>query len=558
VSGNPKTSLFSFNKELLALANTPETQSQTSQLLAARGNYDELDPEIANWYNQYRTYLQKGRLIWGEKQSDTINCAKYYYLKLINDGRAKTLLPSLKSSFIANLKHKTDVKLNSYISGGTFKDPNGEAYEEMVYAKSLVDSSYILYNYLTAMIYFLKANRIKFKDSEAAITLSRKIISIEPDAFYGYNDLANSFEFLYFRENNIEKRDPKLADSVVYYYKKAISISPTRYQTFLHLGIFYDMKGNLDQAIIYTDNGLKVASKHPELNFITFFNQLYNFFKQKKQSEKADSVLNKGIEYAENRLNKDTANKLPFNFYNNLGYMYNRKGDFAKAINCYNKWLAIDTNRFYKYVTYNDLAESFKTGLKNYIEAIRYYNLAIKIDPDGKEDFVQFNIFKSLSETYILLNDTVKALEVLNQAIKIFPFNPQGLIEKGKIYLKMKNKSKASESFNQAIKLNPKDAKSYSSISDAYYDLKDYENYIKVILKAIAQKVDEPGNYYNLACGYSIKNQTPKSLANLEISIQKGFNDYNHINEDTDLTNIRKLPEFKELMKKYFSDKVKY
>ena len=63
--------------------------------------------------------------------------------------------------------------------------------------------------------------------------------------------------------------------------------------------------------------------------------------------------------------------------------------------------------------------------------------------------------------------------------------------------------------------------------------------------------------YYNIACLASIDKKTREALENLEISFQNGFKDYDHLQKDTDLDNIRNTDEYKQLIKKYFPDKVK-
>lgn len=126
----------------------------------------------------------------------------------------------------------------------------------------------------------------------------------------------------------------------------------------------------------------------------------------------------------------------------------------------------------------------------------------------------------------------------------------------GRAYIELKNFDKASEMLNKALSLKP-EFFIYYIVRDLYYDIKDYDNFIKVSLAAIKQHIDVSINYYNVACGYSLKNNVKISLEYLKISFEKGYNDYDGILEDTDLTNIRQLPEFKELMKKYFPDQIK-
>ena len=62
---------------------------------------------------------------------------------------------------------------------------------------------------------------------------------------------------------------------------------------------------------------------------------------------------------------------------------------------------------------------------------------------------------------------------------------------------------------------------------------------------------------YNLCCFYSLTGDKTKALDFLEQAFIKKFDNYEHIQKDTDLDPIRKEPHFEELLKKYFPDKFK-
>ena len=53
---------------------------------------------------------------------------------------------------------------------------------------------------------------------------------------------------------------------------------------------------------------------------------------------------------------------------------------------------------------------------------------------------------------------------------------------------------------------------------------------------------------YNLACAYSLDNQPKKAIKCLKTAVKYGYNNYSHMETDTDLDNVRNKKEFKELM----------
>ena len=54
--------------------------------------------------------------------------------------------------------------------------------------------------------------------------------------------------------------------------------------------------------------------------------------------------------------------------------------------------------------------------------------------------------------------------------------------------------------------------------------------------------------YYNLACTYSLLNNKQLAVANLDKAIKGGYADYSHMQEDTDLDNIRNEKAYKALI----------
>ena len=102
-----------------------------------------------------------------------------------------------------------------------------------------------------------------------------------------------------------------------------------------------------------------------------------------------------------------------------------------------------------------------------------------------------------------------------------------------------------------------KDSLDYNSINSLagveFLFHKNYNKAEKYYLKALEIK---PTNYYvwyNLACVYSITKKIERSFYYLENAIKIVYSDFNSINTDPDLSNLRKEKEFNLLIKKYKS-----
>lgn len=53
---------------------------------------------------------------------------------------------------------------------------------------------------------------------------------------------------------------------------------------------------------------------------------------------------------------------------------------------------------------------------------------------------------------------------------------------------------------------------------------------------------------YNVSCGYALAGKKPEALDWLELSIEKGYNDFEHMRQDPDLDGLRKEKRYKRLL----------
>ena len=79
---------------------------------------------------------------------------------------------------------------------------------------------------------------------------------------------------------------------------------------------------------------------------------------------------------------------------------------------------------------------------------------------------------------------------------------------------------------------------------------KRYDDSVKRFQACIKLFPDRAVSYYNIACAYSMKKDTPKAVDWLKQSFDKGFLDLAHVSRDTDIDNIREEDAYKELIAK--------
>jgi adenylate cyclase len=90
-------------------------------------------------------------------------------------------------------------------------------------------------------------------------------------------------------------------------------------------------------------------------------------------------------------------------------------------------------------------------------------------------------------------------------------------------------------------------------IGDLYSRFGSVKKGLAVDLKLVHLCPQEKVFHYNLACSYSLLNDTDSSLLALEKALLLGYDDVEQIQSDADLENLRKDPRFQRLMREHFN-----
>lgn len=89
-------------------------------------------------------------------------------------------------------------------------------------------------------------------------------------------------------------------------------------------------------------------------------------------------------------------------------------------------------------------------------------------------------------------------------------------------------------------------------LGEIYTYLGEYRKSLKVDLKISEIIPDQPHVYYNLACDYSLLGNIEEAFKNLKIAFSLGYKDFDSIDKDPDLENLRKDKRYKNFKKRYF------
>jgi len=218
-----------------------------------------------------------------------------------------------------------------------------------------------------------------------------------------------------------------------------------------------------------------------------------------------------------------------------LGNEYYDKGDYDKAIDCYQKAIDIkpDDEAYYNMGIVYD-------AKGDYDKAIEYYQKAIELNPNDNETYY------NMGNAYYNKGDYEKAIECYQKAIEINP-DDEAYYNMGLAYYNKGDYEKAIECYQKAIEINPDDEAYYNM--GIVYDAKgDYDKAIEYYQKAIdIQPNDEA--YNNMGIAYKNKGNYDKAIEcyqkAIELDKQYVLPKYNL--QELFRDRLDKIPEAKEL-----------
>ena len=87
---------------------------------------------------------------------------------------------------------------------------------------------------------------------------------------------------------------------------------------------------------------------------------------------------------------------------------------------------------------------------------------------------------------------------------------------------------------------------------------KEWAKAIAAFEEQITLYAENPRPYYNIACAEALQGNTITALIRLGDSVAKGFHDVAHLDRDTDLDSLRKLPAFQKIRQKAETNHARY
>lgn len=193
---------------------------------------------------------------------------------------------------------------------------------------------------------------------------------------------------------------------------------------------------------------------------------------------------------------------------------------------------------------------------KDYSEALKNYNKALTLGI--KDSTRRAAFYLERGQFKLATNDAQGALSDIQNSIALRP-SYENYKALGDIFkIGMKQMDLAEGNYQKAMRYTISGAQSQDTSSNYGYaaaamgDKKTAERFVKKMIIDASSKVGALANeYHNAACIYTTLGNVVKALEYLELSLQVGYADFEHMLHDADLEPLYKLPEYKNILIKY-------
>lgn len=157
---------------------------------------------------------------------------------------------------------------------------------------------------------------------------------------------------------------------------------------------------------------------------------------------------------------------------------------------------------------FNSGKELFQEG--KYLDAKKYYDEAIRLNPNYIEAFYSRGICK------IILKDYEEALKDFDEAIHLDPNYAEAYNSRGNVKAQLGRHKESLEDYNKAVNLNPQNANIYYSRGNAKAQLEKHKEAIEDFDKAIKINPQSALTYYSRGKSKAELGQINEAIADLE------------------------------------------
>lgn len=225
-----------------------------------------------------------------------------------------------------------------------------------------------------------------------------------------------------------------------------------------------------------------------------------------------------------------------------MSMSYNRLGDYYNALNHIQN--AIEQNgEDYRYYA---LSSEIKCKLGHSEDALNDISSAIRMNPDAAF------YYESRANIYMEQQMWKNAAEDYGMTIALFPYDADLYVSRGLALHYSGKTHEAENDFNMAVQMDRDTLCLWapSKLFYAYHFLGDDDNAKSSFNKMLNDSTDSE-TFYEGACLFALMGEKGEAINYLRQALDAGYDNFNHIEKDKNLENIRSLNAFDTLVKQY-------
>lgn len=184
-----------------------------------------------------------------------------------------------------------------------------------------------------------------------------------------------------------------------------------------------------------------------------------------------------------------------------------------------------------------------------YFEAIEQFKKVTRLIPEYAPAHI------ALAECYSREKLYIHALSELKTAVDLDPSDNDSMYRVACIYSLQDKPEPALRWLERAIdngfaeSLQPDPSPVHALLGICHLQNGAYEQALSELNTAVEINPSDFSSMYNIACAYSLQDKPEPALEWLERAVDKGFSDFEHMEQDPDLDNIREFTAYGEIVK---------
>jgi len=312
-------------------------------------------------------------------------------------------------------------------------------------------------------------------------------------------------------------------DEAIRYYQEALRVNPSYVKAHFGLGNALAKKGRTDEAIKSYREVLRINPEHTRAHY-----NLGVLLEKEGNERDAARHFSEVL-----RIHPDFAET-----FNKMGVLLTENNKLSEAMQYFQKALRVDPRHTETRRNLGDLL----LRIGNPREAVKQYREVLRIDPDNAA------AGDGLRRAQAMIDEVDTALQDAKEKIRNNPDNAELHGTMGHLYHRRGDLDRAAEHYRRALTLDPESVSLMNQLAAVYVTQGKNKEALAIFKKLAGIEPENPSNHYNIACMYARQGKEREALGSLRMAIDKGYNNWELVRTDKDLSSIRELSGYKKLI----------